>query len=185
MIKLKKLIEVSDGLQYHIDNKIPIMENIYRYSSDKFLELFEECRKLHYEGSVKFCEDDINLLETTDIGKYGIYEGNKVPLDMPIAESEYKGKDVDLGKPKRGGSKKFYVYVRDPKSGNIKKVSFGAKDGGGALAVKLEDPKRRKAFADRHNCSDKTDRTSSGYWACRITKYWKSLGGSRNYSGYW
>lgn len=93
-----------------------------------------------------------------------------------INEAEYKGKKVQLGKPKRGGSKKFYVYVRDPQSGNIKKVSFGAKSGGGNLAVKLRDPKARKAFSDRHNCPSKTDRTSLGYWACRLPRYAKSLG---------
>ena len=71
------------------------------------------------------------------------------------------------------------------KTKNIKKVSFGAKDGGGNLAVKLDDPKRRKAFADRHNCKGKKDKTKPGYWACRIGRYWKSLGGSKNYPGFW
>jgi hypothetical protein len=185
MIKLKELLPISEGLQYHIDNKIPLMENIYRYSSDKFLELFKECRTLYNENKIQLCEEDTNLLETTDIGEYGLYEGTKVPLDMPMVEAEYQGKDVELGKPKRGGSKKFYVYVKDPKTKNIKKVSFGAKSGGGKLAVKLDDPKRRKAFSDRHNCKDKKDRTSPGYWACRITRYWKTLGGGKNYPGYW
>jgi hypothetical protein len=185
MIKLKELIPISEGLKYHIDNKVPIMENVYRYSSKKFLELFEECRRLHFENKAEFCEEDIELLENTDIGKYGIYEGQEVPLDMPMLEAEYQGKDVELGKPKRGGSKKFYVYVKDPKTNNVKKVSFGAKSGGGKLSVKLDDPKRRKAFADRHNCAEKKDRTTPGFWACRINKHWKMLGGSKNYPGYW
>jgi hypothetical protein len=93
-----------------------------------------------------------------------------------IAEAEYKGKKVELNKPKRGGSKKFYVYVKDPQSGNIKKVSFGAKSGGGNLAVKLKDPKARKAFSDRHNCPEKTDKTTAGYWACSLPRFAKSLG---------
>ena len=33
--------------------------------------------------------------------------------------------------------------------------------------------------------SQKTDRTTAGYWSCRIGRYWKSLGGSANFSGYW
>ena len=102
-----------------------------------------------------------------------------------LDEAEYQGKKVDLNKPKRGGSKKFYVYVKNPKTGKVKKVSFGAKDGGGNLAVKLKDPKRRKAFADRHNCKDKKDKTKAGYWSCRVGRYWKSLGGSQNYPGFW
>lgn len=96
--------------------------------------------------------------------------------DVQIPEAEYQGKSVELNKPKRGGSKKFYVYVKNPKTGKIKKVSFGAKSGGGNLAVKLKDPKARKAFADRHNCEQKKDKTSAGYWSCRLPRYAKSLG---------
>ena len=91
-------------------------------------------------------------------------------------EAEYQGKKVELGKPKRGGSKKFYVYVRNPKTKKVKKVAFGAAGGGGSLAVKLKDPKARKAFADRHNCDQKNDKTKPGYWSCRLPRYAKSLG---------
>jgi len=91
-------------------------------------------------------------------------------------EAEYQGKNVELSKPKRGGSKKFYVYVMNPKTKKVKKVSFGAAGGGGNLAVKLKDPKARKAFADRHNCDQKNDKTKPGYWACRLPRYAKSLG---------
>lgn len=91
-------------------------------------------------------------------------------------EAEYQGKKVELSKPKRGGSKKFYVYVRNPKTKKIKKVAFGAASGGGSLAVKLKDPKARKAFADRHNCDQKNDKTKPGYWSCRLPRYAKSLG---------
>ena len=94
------------------------------------------------------------------------------------------GKHV-LNKPKRGGSKKFYVYVRDPKTKKVKKVSFGAADGGQNLAVKIRDPKARKAFAKRQQCDKKKDRTTPGYWSCNIGRYWKSLGGNSNFSGYW
>jgi hypothetical protein len=93
-----------------------------------------------------------------------------------IGEAEYQGKDVDLNKPKRGGSKKFYVYTKNPKTGKVIKVSFGAKDGGGNLAVKLKDPKARKAFADRHDCENKNDKTKAGYWSCRLPRYAKALG---------
>ncbi len=90
-------------------------------------------------------------------------------------EAEYRGKKVPLNKPKRGGSKKFYVYTKN-KKGNVIKVAFGADSGGGKLAVKLKDPKARKAFADRHNCDQKNDKTKAGYWSCRLPRYAKSLG---------
>ena len=64
----------------------------------------------------------------------------------------------------------------NPETKKVKKVSFGAKSGGGNLAVKLKDPKARKAFADRHNCKEKNDKTKAGYWSCRLPRYAKSLG---------
>ena len=88
----------------------------------------------------------------------------------------------ELNKPKRGNKKKFYVYVKDPSSGNIKKVSFGDTTG---LSVKFKDPTKRKAFADRHNCSTKKDRTKAGYWSCNLPRYAKQLGMGDNQNTYW
>lgn len=100
----------------------------------------------------------------------------KYKFDMVTVEAEYRGKDVDLNSPKRGGSKKFYVYTKNPKTDNVIKVEFGAKSGGQSLSVKLKDPKARKAFADRHNCDQKKDKTKPGYWSCRLPRYAKQLG---------
>ena len=77
-------------------------------------------------------------------------------------EAEYQGKKVSLNKPKRGGSKKFYVYVKSDK-GNVKKVSFGDTTG---LSIKRDDPARRKSFRARHNCDTAKDKTSARYWSC-------------------
>jgi len=246
MIKLKELIGLP-SLEYHIDNGLSLYENVYRYSSDSFIQLFSEARDAHRDGKIKLNEQDINLVETTDIGLYGLFEGKKVPLDLPMInetnkisddklmrlipkmpkgyvgknagigkytistpdgedivltqstdkknwsyepsnvalkilnEAEYQGKDVALNKPKRGGSKKFYVYVKN-KKGNIVKVSFGGTTG---LNVKIDEPGARSSFAARHKCATKKDKTKPGYWACNIGRYWKSLGGKRNFSGYW
>jgi len=169
---------ISEGLKYHLDNQIPLTETVYRYGSESFFKLINEVRDLHTKGKVDLSYNDLEMIKT-DIGKQGIYEGKKVWLDMPneyvdLNEAEYKGKKVELSKPKRGGSKKFYVYVMC--NGKVKKVSFGAKSGGGNLAVKLRDPKARKAFADRHNCPQKNDKCSAGYWSCRLPRYAKQLG---------
>ena len=101
--------------------------------------------------------------------------------ESTINEAEYQGKEVPLNKPKRGGSKKFYVYVKN-KKGNVQKVSFGGTTG---LNVKIDEPGARSSFAARHQCATKKDKTKPGYWSCNIGRYWKSLGGSRNFSGYW
>jgi len=71
-----------------------------------------------------------------------------------------------LGKPKKGGSKKWYVYVRNPKTGKIVKVSYGSP----VMTAKWNDPAARASFAARHQCEKKKDRTKAGYWACRAHK---------------
>ena len=262
MIQLKELIGYP-SLKYHLDNNLTLSEHVYRYSSDAFIQLFKEAREAWRDGKIKLNEQDTLLLETTDIGEYGDYNGMRVPLDLPmvspnynhmfkignlidemiedentideaatieemidfelikelvesiggqmnmdkfrkavqiqnetfdyngfemlkasvdyIPEAEYRGKKVQLNKPKRGGSKKFYVYVKNPKTGNIKKVSFG--DTG--LSVKFKKKGARASFAARHKCAQKKDKTKAGYWSCNIGRYWKSLGGSSNFSGYW
>jgi hypothetical protein len=94
-----------------------------------------------------------------------------------LSEAEYKGKDVKLNKPKTGGPKKWYVYVRDPKTGNIKKVTYGSP----VMTAKWNDPAARKSFAARHQCHKKKDKTKAGYWACRAHKDF-----GKNVSGrYW
>lgn len=261
MIKLKEIVGYP-SLQYHVDNGLSLHEHVYRYNSDAFIQLFAEARQALRDGVIDLSEQDKQLLETTDIGEYGEYNGMRVPLDLPmvspkynplfeigslidemienedmideaasidemidydmikelvesiggninldklrkavsiqnesfdyngfemlkasvdyIPEAEYRGKKVQLNKPKRGGSKKFYVYVKS-KKGNVKKVSFG--DTG--LSVKIKKKGARASFAARHKCAQKKDKTKAGYWSCNIGRYWKSLGGGSNFSGYW
>lgn len=182
MILRESKHDISKSLQYHIDNDLNIHNSIYRYASEKHLNLIKEVRRLYNTKGIVLCESDEDIVNS-DAGLFGIYENQKVILDLPFEEKEanldeatYKGKEVKLNKPKRGGSKKFYVFVRDPETGRIVKVSFGAKDGGGKLAVKLKDPEARKRFADRHNCEEKNDKTTPGYWSCRLPRYAEMLG---------
>ena len=88
----------------------------------------------------------------------------KTKASESIDEAEYQGHSVTLGKPTTGDVKKYKVYVRDPKTGNIKKVNFGDKK----MSIKRDNPARRKNFRARHNCADKKDRTKAGYWSCRM-----------------
>jgi predicted metalloendopeptidase len=90
-------------------------------------------------------------------------------------------KKVQVGKPKRGGAsgKKFYVYVMD--KGKVKKVSFGQ----AGMSAKINDPKARRAFAARHDCKNKKDRTKPSYWSCRLPRYAKLLGLKSSFSGFW
>jgi hypothetical protein len=90
-----------------------------------------------------------------------------------LTEAEYQGRKVKLGKPTRGDVKKFKVYVKDPKTGNVKKVNFGhggtsAKSKGEkTMKIKKSNPARRKSFRARHNCDNPGPRTKARYWSCR------------------
>ena len=96
-------------------------------------------------------------------------------------KAKKKKKDPPIGKPKRGGPKAYYVYVRDPKTKRIKKVTFGS----GGLRAKIRNPKARKAFAARHRCSQAKDRTTARYWSCRLPRYAKQLGLGANMNTFW
>lgn len=178
---------LSEGLQYHVDNNIPLTENIYRPSSVKYFELFKEAKELLKAGKIELNEEEAKMLNNTDLGEFGIYEGIKVPLDFPMSHEQLteakasKKKQPVLNKPKRGGSKKFYVFVRKP-GGGIKKISFGDTTG---LKAKINDPKARKSFAARHKCAQAKDKTTAGYWSCRLPRYASMLGLKSNFTGFW
>lgn len=90
-----------------------------------------------------------------------------------ILEAEYQGRDVPLNKPMRGDIKKFKVYVRDPDSGNVKKVNFGhggtsaKRLGQKTMRIRKSDPDRRRNFRARHRCHTAKDKTTARYWSCR------------------
>jgi hypothetical protein len=243
---------LSEGLRYHIDNKKPLTEHVYRAGSSNYFNLWAEAKSLYVRGILDFSGDDLEILTETDLGHFGIYEGQKVPLDFimeeeePVeeikltgagvmdmvrrvskdaklldflnfntfrdflifiktgslddyyevendikqydqqltegldeAKSKPKKKNPPIGKPKRGGAKKFYVYVRD--KGKIKKVSFGAQ----GMSAKINNPKARAAFSKRHNCPQKKDKTKASYWSCRLPRYAKLLGLKSSFSGFW
>ena len=186
MIKLKEILteaEVSRELWYHIENNISLEECVFRYGSPKYFTLMNEARLLACEENIEFEPKTKALLET-DLGKFATYKGEEVALDFPMLTeaAKKKKKDPPIGKPKRGGSKAYYVYVRDPKTKRIKKVSFGS----GGLRAKINNPKARNAFAKRHRCSSATDRTTARYWSCRLPRYAKQLGiAASNPGGFW
>ncbi len=89
-------------------------------------------------------------------------------------EAEYRGRKVKLNKPMRGDVKKFKVYVKDPKTGNVRKVNFGhggtsaKRRGEKTMRIKKSNPKRRKSFRARHNCDNPGPKTKARYWSCRM-----------------
>lgn len=260
---------MTENMKHHVTNKLPISENLFRYGSQAFLDLWAETRYLYSRNAIHVNEIDKEILLETDLGEYGIYNGQKVPLDLLLEDSLGDISDIDfakhvryiplsdllwkimnlyhdrndqtylelyyeleplfsqdsknktnyhevktilskyltdpeinellasintglneakdkkhppLNKPHRGGAKKFYVYVRNPKTKSIKKVSFGDTTG---LSAKINNPTARRAFAKRHHCERAKDKTKASYWSCRLPRYAKLLGLKSNFSGYW
>ena len=180
---------LSEGLKFHMDNARPLTEHVYRAGSQKYFELWAEARALYARNILEVQGDDLEVLLETDLGHFGMFEGKKVPLDFPIELNEgeideaKKKNTKKLNKPMRdtSGGKAYKVYVKDPKTKNIKTVRFGS----GGLRAKINDKKARNAFAARHKCSQKKDKTKAGYWSCRLPRYAKLLGLKSNFGGFW
>ena len=178
-MKLTENVKVSDNLQYHLDHNLTLNENVFRIYSESFFDLVNEVRDLFHKGMIDLNEEDIWIVES-DLGKSVILEnGKEVYLDAPfeidevITEAKHRGKNVKLNSPFRtpGGPKKFAVYVKSP-GGNIKKVTFGDPN----LKVRNRNKGAAKSFRARHNCDQKKDRTTAGYWSCNVSRYRKKLG---------
>lgn len=247
---------ISEGLKYHLDQNKSILENVFRPGSKSFYDLLEEVRNHFDKGNILLEGVDNEIYTETEIGRFDLYEGRVVPLDLPmlnedlspqvtgdrvfsihdkkpgdlirvegeyvtlvkpkswnnnkeasclsfeaelngkkvnvkfddgydayIFESLYKGKKVQLNKPMRSsGPKKYKVYVKNPKTGNVKVVHFGDVKGG--LKAKVSDPKARARFSKRMNCKEKTNKLTPGYWACRVNRY-SHLWNNKSYPGFW
>src|SRR6056300_1176224 len=129
---------LSEGLKYHMDNNKPLTEHVYRAGSDNYFNLWAEARSLYSREILEITDkDDLEILNETDLGHFGMFEG--------------------------------------------KTVRFGS----GGLRAKINDPKARQAFAKRHKCSTKKDRTKASYWSCRLPRYAKLLGLKSSFSGFW
>ena len=122
---------------------------------------FEFGEDLEIETPILFVEND-DIVVGADEKTFDLF--NK------LTDAEYRGRKVKLGKPTRGDVKKFKVYVKDPKTGNVKKVNFGH---GGTSAkrktmrIRKSNPKARKSFRARHNCDNPGPKTKARYWSCR------------------
>ena len=270
---INKRVIMTENMQYHVQNQLPLTENTFRYGSKAFLDLWSEARYLYVRDAINVNELDQEILAETNLGEYGIFEGEKVPLDLPILSEDFEDEDdfedddniytgpysygIDrrtwddewskdkniynrleairkmlkkypkesaklesdpyypaldmtydelvkwyksisnfdlseatkkkntkkLNKPMRdsSGGKAYKVYVKDPKTKKIKTVRFGS----GGLRAKINDKKARNAFAARHKCAQKKDKTKAGYWSCRLPRYAKLLCLKSSFGGFW
>ena len=160
-----ELLETDQGASAY---QIPLAREL---SEDEAEEYAERLANYMFENGF----DDFDIEISTDLDEeiieetydgddffeeYGVMWYNE---DEEVDEAEYQGRKVKLGKPMRGDVKKFKVYVRDPKTKNVKKVNFGDPN----MKIKKSNPARRRSFRARHNCDNPGPRTKARYWSCR------------------
>jgi hypothetical protein len=175
-MRLTRKISVSEELQYHLDNRLTLNENVFRIYSESYLNLINEVRNLYRLGFIELNEND-KWIVISDLGKsvlseeqsnYEDFYGSVENVDL-LNETDYQGRNVQLGKIMQGDIKKFKVYVKNEK-GKVVKVNFGfggksAK--GKRMVIKKNNPERRRSFRARHNCDNPGPRWKPRYWACK------------------
>ena len=172
-----KILDIVNNNKQYDDDKIvknrEDLENYIRQWEKKYAdEIYEKLKEEAGLNEAFFIgEDDIeeyDVENADDIKEFVEFmreyqqQLNEADCDC-LLEAEYQGRTVPLGKPMRGDSKKFKVYVKNPKTGKVVKVNFGAK----GMNIKKNNPVRRKAFRARHNCDNPGPRTKARYWSCR------------------
>ena len=172
----KKILILEDKL----DVKSKDIHNFFRFNDDfqgikKQLSKDKVMKKDIYETlaeayeNFKIDEDVITLEDTQDFHEEFGYLAYSID-ENDLFEAEYRGRKVKLNKPMQGDVKKFKVYVKDPKTGNVKKVNFGhggSSVKGKSMRIRKNNPKARKSFRARHNCDNPGPKTKARYWSCR------------------
>ena len=165
---LSMISDLRDAIMEH-----PDMENDQKTAVFTAIEEIEQAVQGIYDDYEPFPEEDEMTFEDDDafyeaFGELGFPED-----ETELFDAEYRGRKVPLNKPMRGDVKKFKVYVKDPKTGNVKKVNFGhggssaRKAGQKTMKIRKSNPKARKSFRARHNCANPGPKTKARYWSCR------------------
>jgi len=150
--QILQALEGMDGtLPTWWTNKMAVASSKMNSMRDYLLVDSEEALEEEYNHITEATYDDGTIVEDLEF------------WDDVLEEAEYRGRKVTLNKPTRGDVKKFKVYVKDPKTGNVKKVNFGDPN----MRIKKSNPKRRKSFRARHNCDNPGPKTKARYWSCK------------------
>ena len=165
---LSMISDLRDAIMEH-----PEMSDDAKTAVYTSLEEIEQAIQMIHDDYEPFPEEDEMTFEDDDafyeaFGELGFPED-----ENELFDAEYRGRKVPLNKPMRGDVKKFKVYVKDPKTGNVKKVNFGhggssaRKAGQKTMKIRKSNPKARKSFRARHNCANPGPKTKARYWSCR------------------
>jgi len=184
---------LEDGTKVPLDFPMEITEAYYTAIANlgdkktkENLDSFEEVQDF-MDKMIKRNAISVELIKYNPEGKsqsikYN-WDGEKWLKTSKGEVNEAKNDNKKLNKPMRDskGGKAYKVYVKDPKTGNIKTVRFGS----GGLKAKINNKKARNAYAKRHKCSTRNDKTKASYWSCRLPRYAKLLGLKSSFTGFW
>jgi hypothetical protein len=157
--------------------------NIHMNSMRTWINILEDQPQQHDGFLLEFGDKilvETHVTEITPQGEYVLHADETLMYILEtlgmldtVTEAQYHGRTVPLNKPMRGDQKKFKVYVKDPKTGNIKKVNFGhggktaRRAGQKTMRIRKSNPAARKNFRARHHCENPGPKTSARYWSCR------------------
>jgi hypothetical protein len=150
--------DVEAMITRRIMNHPEFSDMVREYGIEQITQAITDTAEFHGDDQDEIGSSDISAMVNDTI------KSLKRVIENELSEAEYQGREVKLGKPMQGDVKKFKVYVKDPKTGNTKKVNFGDPN----MEIRRDNPAAKKSFRARHNCSDKKDRTKAGYWSCRM-----------------
>jgi hypothetical protein len=137
---------------------------VREYGIEQITQAIADTAEFHGDDDDEIGSSDVSAMVNDTI------KSLKRVIENDLAEAEYQGRSVKLNKPMQGDVKKFKVYVKDPKTGNVKKVNFGhggSSVKGKAMKIRKNNPKARKSFRARHNCDNPGPKTKARYWSCR------------------
>jgi hypothetical protein len=164
----EKLIEDVEDVEAMITRRImnhpEFSDMVRQYGIEQITQAIRDTAEFHGDDSDEIGSSDISAMVNDTI------KSLKRVVEADIAEAEYQGRKVELNKPMQGDVKKFKVYVKDPKTGNVKKVNFGhggSSVKGKSMRIRKNNPKARKSFRARHNCDNPGPKTKARYWSCR------------------
>ena len=198
------VLGIAEAVEYHQENDISLLENIFRPGSDMFFAMILEAKRLYAEGEYTPQDDYEQDLLESDIGEVAEYNGAPVLLDFPYEEIDEELDEACWdGYEQKGMKKKGKKMVpncvpvseeNDPTKGKGIGKPFRSR-GGGAVYVRsakgnvikvnfsqsgmrkrFNEPARVKSFVARHNCYGNKDKTSASYWACRWPRYFSDTG---------
>lgn len=151
--------EVEDMITRRIMNHPEFSDMVNQYGIEVITTAIRDTAEFYGDDYEEIGSSDISAMVNATIKSL-----------KRVVEAEYQGRKVQLNKPMQGDVKKFKVYVKDPKTGNVKKVNFGhggTSAKGKTMKIRKNNPKARKSFRARHNCDNPGPKTKARYWSCR------------------